>query len=179
MGRIRQGGDRSDLADQSHSESEQRGRSSRKWTIEAIVGLLSLSVTVTVVFFGDGWLRAEDEPPPTPSATSPAPVASATVSDTAPSTPTPSPEPTVQWTGVVRLGAGVDLDKVPPTIRTSEEKADITESSSFFVSSIKTQEQSLAPWNDSATPTRRQCIETLSTQGTTEWGGVGQGRGGG
>ncbi|MEV0309230.1 hypothetical protein [Nonomuraea fuscirosea] len=80
----------------------------------------------------------------------------------------------MQWTGVVRLGAGVDLDQVPPTIRTSEAKADIRESSSFFVKSIKAQEQSLAPWDGSATPTRRQCVETLSTQGTTEWGESGE-----
>lgn len=147
-----------------------------------VVGLTSLVAAVIVIFFGDGWLRGKDEPPPTHStepaapatATGPAPATPATASEAPPSTPTPSPEPTVQWTGVVRLGSGVDLDKVPPTIRTSEENTDISESSSFFVRSIKAQEQSLAPWDDSATPTRQQCIETLSTQGTTEWGASGK-----
>jgi hypothetical protein len=47
MSRIRQGGDRSGLADESHGESGHRGRSPRKWTLEKIGVLASLIMGVT------------------------------------------------------------------------------------------------------------------------------------
>lgn len=181
MSQARHGGDESYPPNRRHPES------SKKWSIETKVTVASVFLTVVVVLFGDGlfrgwlpWLEDDDAPPPASSTAAPAPSPSATSSRTASvgSTPTsgqsPSPDPaarpSVQWTGVVRLGAGVDLDKIPPTIRTSSTNADIWESSSFFVTSIKAQPQSLAPWDGSKAPTYEQCVEALSTQGTTEWG---------
>jgi hypothetical protein len=108
-----------------------------------------------------------------PPRTSPSPAETGHLPVTAPPSTAPPDPNEVQWSGVVRLAAGIDLDKIPPTLRTSETNADLWESSSFFVSSIKAHSQALAPWGDSTAPTRQQCADTVSTQGTTEWGDEG------
>ncbi|TXK34239.1 hypothetical protein [Nonomuraea sp. C10] len=178
MSQTRQDGDQADPSGHYYGDPGQQP--SRKWTKETVLAVLSLALAVTVLFFGDGWFRGEDDPPPAAATASPSTHPSSTAPSSSAPTPsqTPSPEPSaapsVRYTGVVRLGAGVDLDQLPPTIRTSDENADITESSSWFVPSIKAHEQSLAPWSESTAPTRQQCVEALSTQGTTEWGESGK-----
>ena len=171
---LRHDEDRSDSAKNSHSVT----------ITVALIGAGATLGAAVIGVLGSGHDEAAGQPAPPstpPATTAPAaetpPPASPSPAQTDPATPPPSsapPDPNgVQWSGVVRLGAGIDLDKIPPTLRTSDTDADRWESSSLFVSSSEAHSQALAPWSEPKPPDRQQCAEILSTQGTTEWGDEG------
>lgn len=146
--------------------------------VGAIIGLIALIVTIVQLTQGGGDSkrspvaggRTSNSPPEAtsqPSQTSSIPPASPT---------TPPAADAVRWSGTIRL-TNVDLDTVPPRVLPYNNGA------SLWVNYIPyrngegatlyglgggsfTTLPSISPWDARAKPTRQQCEQAISTQGT-------------
>ncbi|WP_214415399.1 hypothetical protein [Sphaerisporangium fuscum] len=174
----------SEQTPQGEGNSGGSGRSSLVLTVAglvvAVVSALAALIVVPEIrtmlgLSNDPPSSAPAAPPSQAQHSAPLPVGSGT-DGTPPATPSPSPSRAsgdeIRWSGPLIL-TYVDLDTVPPTVLSSNDRASVwvnygSDKNEVYGlrGALFTTNPTVALWETAAKPTREQCTEMISTQGT-------------